>query len=194
MTFSAEHIDIFNEMIEMGIGDAAASMNTMIGKHIEIIDHESEVKDSLEFLSGLKNRYQNGHITVTLPFSGTLTGNSALIICAKSATRLAQLLEQDESKNPTEKEKKEAIIELGNVLLNAVMAQFSNLVHGKLDYTVPTHYDFDGPEQLKHEILKDLVKPLVGHTSFATTDREIVGEIHVFANEEGLKDFLKQVA
>ena len=142
MKITDEIRDILNELMTMGIGEAALTLNEMIGTHIDLNAPIVELCPLSEVRSLLAENVGDQLSIVDMEFEGVMTGNANLIFPVESAVKLVKILTGEDDNSPDfDSMKVGTINEVGNIILNAVMAAFGNMLEENIDYQVPTCSD-----------------------------------------------------
>lgn len=132
--------DALREIMNIGVGRAGSVLSEMVGSNVKL--HVPSV--GLTSLPDLGNCLSLADETelaaVRQHFSGTLEGHAALLFPRESGNILArQLIGDDPDIISIDSERKEALAEVGNILLNCVLGSMSNTLHQRLDYEVPQY-------------------------------------------------------
>jgi chemotaxis protein CheC len=175
---TAKQKDTITEIVNIGVGRGSASLSQMLNSeillnvpYINVISFD-RVMEELEQLDT-----SNVH-SVELSFSGEYDGNANIILSEDSALKLASLLMHEEPTSDKLKEMKEPTIpEVGNIILNAIMGTFGNILDAPLDYHMPRSYQGD-ITGLYHQLDKEKFSTvLICRTNFSVEGKGISGEI-----------------
>jgi chemotaxis protein CheC len=132
--------DALREIINIGIGRAAATLSELIGTRIEM----TVPRVSLRMLekSELQATSPDGpDVVIVQDFRGDLLGRSALVLPHASGLRLARLLgDVAEPVDELDLEMSGILTEVGNIMLNSVLGAMANIVGARLVYSVPYLY------------------------------------------------------
>jgi chemotaxis protein CheC len=116
--------------------------------------------------------------SVEMRFSGEYEGSANVILPEESAKLLASLLVHEDPNSPTLEEMKDGLmIEVGNIILNAIMGSFGNILDAPLDYHMPKSYQ--GSVEGIYDLLDQerYHQVLVCHTNFSVRGKNISGDI-----------------
>jgi chemotaxis protein CheC len=126
------------ELINIAFARVAASLSDLTGNRVELDVPELAVHPFSE-LSGALSQFLRGDVAIIHQiFSGPMDGDALLLMNHDGAINLVGLL-TDES-DPGSRlgtAGKEVLSEVGNILLNACLGVFGNLLHVRLSFTVP---------------------------------------------------------
>lgn len=144
MLMTPYQLDIFKELINIGMGKAAGLINQMVDSHVDL-----ELPE-VAFLGGKEElAVQMGIVpdevlsTVRMGFKGAFDGWSGLIFPRTSASWLVARLigELDDSSMDFDSLRIGAIQEVGNIVLNGVMGSIAALLDKNLDYYPPDYFE-----------------------------------------------------
>jgi len=175
---SAKQIDAISEIINIGVGKGSASLSQMIEGEILLNVPYVNVISFEEVLRELNKLEVEDIHAVELKFSGEYEGSANVILPKESATQLASILiHEDPNSDTLEKMKDGIMIEVGNIILNAIMGSFGNILNAPLDYHMPKSFQGDIPglhQQLDQEKFSQV---LICRTNFTARGKNISGEI-----------------
>jgi len=179
ITLTNDQTDALTELINIGIGHAAASLNSMVGHHIQL--HVPRV-----YLAHRTMMMQQFHTdfcdtsSVLMKFSGVFGGSTALIFPKESAEILvACLTGETKDSSVMDELKSGALTEVGNILINGVMGSISNMLQTTLQYSVPDYIEgsLDRLIDIGEEAGSSI---LVAETIFNVHDLHVKGSIVLF--------------
>ncbi len=169
--------DAIQEIINIGLGKAAAMLNKLLKNHILL---EIPQVTIIPF-SEVTREFGLMHLTpvsaVRLCFKGSINGVSSLVFPPDSASKLVDLLVGEENfSEDMDGIKIGTLSEVGNIILNSVMASFSNTLETRLIYTIPAYIEGDISAILRLEVERDALV-ISAKTRFTVESQEIEGEI-----------------
>ncbi|MCX7875376.1 MAG: hypothetical protein N2321_04305 [Melioribacteraceae bacterium] len=196
MILTNEQKDSITELINISFSRAAASLSELTGHRVLLSVPEIEVH-SIDNIESVLNKYIQGEIsTVHQIFNGTISGDALLLMDKQSAKFLADLLVDDISiSKDFNSSIKEVIIEVGNILLNACLGVFGNLLKVQFTFSVPNLHLQTLEEMLKSIILEkeELRYAMIVFMEFKLRDSNIKGYLVIVLGVTSLDKFLKQV-
>ena len=135
-------MDALREYMTMGVGQAASTLNTMLGMHVELEVPEISLMKATES-EGVSEDGDTEFATVTIKFDGNIKGNASVVFDTKSATRLFEMLMPGTPPNLAEMDEisESTLVEVGNIVINSIMGSISNTFDFELDYEVPRYQD-----------------------------------------------------
>lgn len=138
MELTSVQRDALTELINIGFGRAAASLSRLTGYRV-LLDVPSVSVYPMEQLQDALGTMVHGEIaTVHQVFSGPVAGDAFLALDARAAALLKELL-TNEPALPlrVDASTQEVVTEIGNVLLNACLGTFGNLLKVHVSFSVP---------------------------------------------------------
>lgn len=130
--------DALTELINIGYGRAAGALSELTGYRINL-EVPKIAMYPIEEIGVQLSRVIAGEVaTVNQVFSGPLSGNALLMLDERAALMLSELLTDETS--PTrafDTGAREIITEVGNILLNACLGVFGNLLQVQVSFAVP---------------------------------------------------------
>ena len=178
MDLTAAQQDALKELLNIGFGRAGASLSQLTG-HRVLLDVPAV---SIHPLNDLKNALADvvkGEVaSVHQIFSGPVAGDALLILDHSAAGILKQLL-TDDPPLPLDIDAsgREVLTEIGNILLNACLGTFGNLLDVQVSFSIP-HLNLD----TLHGVLESLLVKREGmrygllvHAGFRLRDAEVTG-------------------
>lgn len=138
MELSPPQADALTELINIGYGRAAGALSELTGYRVSLEVPRIGMHRIEEIPPLLAEMVRSDVATVTQVFSGPLAGTAMLILDEKAAMVLSRLL-SDEKSNPGgfDANGREIISEVGNILLNACLGVFGNLLQVQVTFAMP---------------------------------------------------------
>jgi chemotaxis protein CheC len=196
MNLTVEQRDALAELINIGFGRAAASLSKLTGHrvHLEVptvmICPVSELSDSLR-------PYIDGDIaSVHQVFSGAVAGDALLVLDQRSGGMLKELLTNEPALPLSiDASAREVIAEVGNILLNACLGMFGNLLKVQVSFTVP-HVTLEGLESLVESVVVEregLRYALVVHAGFKLKNSAVNGYLVIVLSVASIDRLLRAI-
>jgi len=138
MIISSEQKDSLLELINIGFGRAAASLSELTGQRVLLNVPQIVICPMEEIREHLKDLMQGKVATVHQVFSGPVAGEAILLLDYGGAVLLSGLL--SENRVPVDRldqSDQEVLTEVGNILLNACLGTFGNLLDIHLSFSLP---------------------------------------------------------
>jgi chemotaxis protein CheC len=174
-----EFDDALSELVNIGVGRAAASLSTMVKDRIElsvpkvmtIAFHE------LGFHLGLEQELGEGPQVsiVQQPFGGKIGGTASILFPLASARKLVGLLTDGAlSAEELDLEMEAALTEVGNILINGVMGTIGNMTGMDINFQLPEYMKCSTNELEQTFQNRDLMLAMV---LIAISGQEIKGHL-----------------
>jgi chemotaxis protein CheC len=170
--------DALIELINIGFGRAAASLSKLTGHRVQLEVPNITMCPVDELADCLRPMLENEIATVHQIFSGPVDGDALLVLDQHSAAILKELL-TSEPALPLEIDRsaREVVTEIGNIVLNACLGTFGNLLKVQVSFSVP-HLTLETLESVVGSIAvnrQGLRYALVVHSSFRLRDSSLTG-------------------
>ncbi len=194
--FTDTQADVLTEIVNIGVGRAASSLSELIGTRIELTVPKLRLVPREE-IAGFGQSEGEKQSFIFQEFKGSISGKAGLLFGHQSSLLLSSLLAGvDDISDELDIELSGILLEVGNIVLNAVMGTMSNMIHTQLDYTVPELIQSD---QIQRRLLIDQprqqVDMLMADVEFKVAAKNIQGSImivfHIGSVEQLVSDALK---
>ncbi len=188
--------DAIIELINIAFGRATASLSDLTGRRVIISAPKIDVRPIQE-LNRIFGSITTGEVaTVHQIFSGTIAGNALLLLDYEGAVALVNLLSSE--RVPSERlgtSDREVLTEVGNILLNACLGTFGNILQVHISFSVPRIH-IDALSALLHSLTIDteeLQYALVVTTSFRLRDSTVGGYLVMVFGVASLENLISAV-
>ncbi len=171
-------LDALKEIVNTGVGKAAASLNEMLDSHILLDVPSITLFHPEDPDSGLHDFTGTEISCVQLNFRGTLTGTAALVFPPQSAIELVAALTGEDPEAPCLNAVMAGTLnEVGNIVINGVIGTLGNILAKPFEFSVPNYFEGKLEELLKlGDAASDLTVLLI-RTSFRVQERQVEGNI-----------------
>jgi chemotaxis protein CheC len=141
-----EAVDAIRELINIGVGRAAGMLNDITDRTV-ILQVPYVRIASIDTLSSMDEHLQDRALsTVSLNFTGPMSGLAALVFPPASAGALVMLMTgESESSRDLDAIRIETLKEVGNIIINAVMGSIANILEHHLNYSIPVYQEVSLP-------------------------------------------------
>jgi len=174
-----EQLDLFTELINIGVGKAAMLLNELINSHIKLSIPKVIVQKPKDLVKNLIQLKQSTYYAVKLQFEGSFNGIAEIVFPSKSGNLLVSLLTGEEIYSPDlDSMRVGTLNEVANMLLNGVMGTISNIIKENFEYSIPQYFE-DSFENLFIEPNLDDKIVLFCETHFEVENTDIEGDIIV---------------
>ena len=189
--------DAVIELINIAFSRAAASLSDLTQSRVDLEVPEVNVHE-MDVLPEAVGRFVTGDVaTVHQVFTGPVAGDAFLLLNFDGAVHLVQLLTGTEKSNQKTlgTSEREAIMEVGNILMNACLGVFGNLLRVRFSFSVPRISLDDLTLMMKSLTVDDdlLHHALVVGARFRMRGSEVTGCLLLVLGIASLELFLKAV-
>lgn len=196
MILSDDQLDALTEIVNIGVGKAAASLSDLIGERICLTVPALVVCDSELLTDVLAERRDALDTSVVQDFNGPIGGRAILAFSKASGIQLGQvLLGFDESPSELDLDLGEILEEVGNIVLNGVLGSIGNLVAEELVYSVPRFHPDTTVAGLIHG--ESEIRPstkVVADARFEVACRNISGSLMILFEIDNIQTLLEAVS
>lgn len=136
--FSEVELDVVNELTNIGVGRAAASLSELVRSEIELNVPQCRILPKDEAFGLLSTKMKREVVAIREAFEGAFQGDGLLIFPKESSLELVRSLVPDHVplESLTELEQ-DALIEVGNIILNACIGTYGNLMKQHMKTELP---------------------------------------------------------
>ncbi|HUR20943.1 MAG TPA: hypothetical protein VMZ90_09065 [Vicinamibacterales bacterium] len=186
--------DALTELINIAFGRAGAALSKLTGHRVELEVPEVSMCPIEEMAQILRPLLSDELATVHQIFSGPVEGDALLVLDQRSASILKELL-TDEPALPLQVDRsaREVVTEIGNILLNACLGTFGNLLRVQVSFSVP-HLSLENLGSLVKSIAVDregLRYALVIHSSFRLRNSSLRGYLVIVLGVASLERLIE---
>jgi chemotaxis protein CheC len=195
MELTARQKDTLTELINIGYARAAGALSDLTGHRITLAVPEVNIYLLNEISKSLQ-RVVKGEVTcVNQVFGGPIAGNAILLLDTHAAILLNRLLTDRPQAGALDDAGREVITEVGNIVLNACLGVFGNLLKVQVTFTVPA-LQVDEVHQVIHSITvqeKSLYYGLMIHTQFYLRTSDVSGYLVIILGVTSLERLLEEL-
>jgi chemotaxis protein CheC len=188
--------DALIELLNIGFGRAAASLSELTGHRVILEVPRVSVHPIDELSQALRQVVADEVASVHQIFSGPVSGDALLILDHTAAGMLKELL-TNEPPLPLSMDSsaREVLTEVGNILLNACLGTFGNILKVQVTFSVP-HLNLDTLHHVMRSLLinrEGLRYALVVHAGFKLRDAEVRGYLIIVLSVASLDRLIRAV-
>jgi chemotaxis protein CheC len=196
MMLTAEQRDALSELINIGFGRAAASLSRLTGHRVQL-EVPQVMICPVDELGDTLRPYIDGEIaSVHQVFSGPVAGDALLVLDQRSGGMLKELLTNEPALPLSiDASAREVIAEVGNILLNACLGMFGNLLKVQVSFAVP-HVTLEGLEAVVESVVierEGLRYALVVHAGFRLKGSSVTGYLIIVLSVASIDRLLRAV-
>jgi chemotaxis protein CheC len=187
--------DTLTELINIGYARAAGALSDLTGHRITLAVPEVAIHP-IDNITPILQEVIAGEITsVNQFFGGTISGNAILLLDKSAALLLNRLLTDRPKATTFDESAREVIVEVGNIVLNACLGVFGNLLHVQITFTVP-HLQVDDVEQIMRSIRiqdQSFRYALMIHTRFHLRASDVSGYLVIILGVTSLERVIQEL-
>lgn len=138
MQLNAVQHDALVELLNIGFGRAGASLSRLTGHRVLLEVPEVAIHPMAQLHSALRLVVEDEVASVHQIFSGPVAGDAVLLLDPIAACALKELLTSEPALPlALDASTREVLTEVGNILLNACIGTFGNLLEVPIGFSVP---------------------------------------------------------
>lgn len=195
MELTPQQEDSLTELINIGYARAAGALSELTGQRISLEVPHVAIYRSGEVAARLGKVLQGDVAGVNQGFDGQLSGTAILILDKNAALLLNRLMTERPEAQELDGAGREVITEVGNILLNACVGMFGNLLGVQVTFTVP-HLDVDGIQSVVGSMNIKENEPqyaLMIHTRFYLRASDVSGYLVILLGVTSLERLLVEL-
>jgi len=178
MMLNDKQRDALIELINIAFGRAASSLSELTGHRVLINVPKVEIFSINELIPALGNFIKGDIATVHQIFAGQVSGDAMLILDYDGALTLTNLLTDETIPSQhINTSAREVLVEVGNILLNACLGTFGNMLQVHITFSVPRLHLSDLDTMLGSLVIgkEEIRYALLVTTKFQLKDSQIGG-------------------
>jgi len=187
-----EQRDILSESINIGFGRAAASLSVLVGHKVLLEVPKITVITIPELAKSMEGAYKQP-VSVQQHFSGGIQGDVILFMDMEIASIFIDLLSggggSPRRLTPSDRE---ALLEVGNILLNAYIGSFGNLMNTQINIAVP-ELQINTINRLFAAISADEHHVLLVWTKFLLHNGTVAGHVALILDATSLESLFSSI-
>lgn len=196
ITLTAVQEDALIELLNIGFGRAAASLSQLTG-HRVLLDVPEVSLLPIEEVGPSLAGVVHGHVaSVHQIFSGPVGGDALLILDEDGASMLKELLTNEPALPLSiDASAREVIAEVGNILLNACLGTFGNLLKVQVSFSVP-QLTIENVGALLQSLMvaqQGMRYALVVHAGFRLRDAQVTGYLVIVLSVASLDRLIRAI-
>ena len=196
MKVTERQTDALSELINIAFARTGAALSELTGHRVILNPPEVAVYRAEELRGALAKFVPGDIASIHQVFAGPVAGDALLLLNYDGAVQLTDLLtDEDQPSAFLDESAREVLTEVGNILLNACLGMFGNLLNVHVTFSVP---------RLHLETLDELIasltldKPemryaLVVYTAFQIRDSSVKGFLVIVLSVASLDRLIQEV-
>src|SRR3569833_523458 len=195
MELTLSQKDALTELINIGYARAAAALSDLTGHRISLEVPEVAIHLIPEITAKLQNVESGEVASVNQVFSGPISGNAILLLDRGAALLLNTLLTDRVGTDELDGAAREVITEVGNIVLNACLGAFGNLLKVQVSFTVP-QLQIESVQKVLKSITvggDELEYALIIHTRFHMRASDVSGYLVIILGVTSLERLIVEL-
>src|SRR5262245_41272356 len=196
MLLTEKQKDALGEVINIAFARTAASLSQLSGHRVLLDAPGVEVLAIDEVPAALGNFIKQEVVSVHQIFSGPVSGDALLMLNYDGAVTLTDLLCEYRAASTTlDTSAREALTEVGNILLNACLGVFGNLLHVHVSFSMPRLHLESLDKMLRSITIgaEDLRYAVVVSTEFRIRESAVSGYLAIVLGVSSLDRLLRAI-
>ena len=196
MKITERQSDALSELINIAFARTGAALSELTGHRVVLSAPEVAIYRTKELRGALAKFVPGDVASIHQVFDGAVAGDALLILNYQGAVQLTDLLTDGHNpSNYLDESAREVLTEVGNILLNACLGMFGNLLKVHVTFSVP---------RLHLETLDELIAntttgktemhyALVIYTAFQLRDSSVKGFLVIVLSVASLDRLIQEV-
>src|SRR5687768_4295659 len=188
--------DALSELINIAFARTGAALSELTGHRVVLNPPEVAVYRTAELRGALAKFVPGDVASIHQVFAGPIAGDALLLLNYAGAVHLTDLLTDGHNQSAyLDESAREVLTEVGNILLNACLGMFGNLLNVRVSFSVP---------RLHLETLEELIESttsnktdmhyaLVVYTAFQIRDSSVKGFLVIVLSVASLDRLIQEV-
>ena len=195
MILTERQTDALGEFINIAFSRTASSLSEITGQRVLLDVPQVEIYQIEEVASELA-RFLPGEVaSIHQPFDGAIAGDAFLILNYEGAVRLTDLLTEGNVPQQLDESAREVLTEIGNILLNACLGMFGNVLQVRVNFSVPNLH-LESLSELIDSVRNErdgLSYAIIVYTSFRIRESAVTGYLVLVLSIVSLKRLIEEI-
>lgn len=196
MILTERQSDALGEFINIAFSRTASSLSEITGQRVLLDVPQVQVYPIEEVAANLARFLPGDVASIHQPFDGAIAGDAFLILNYEGAVRLTDLLTDGAaSQVELDESAREVLTEVGNILLNACLGMFGNVLNVRVGFSVPNLH-LEALDELIDSIKRQrtgLRYAIVVYTSFRIRESAVKGYLVLVLSVVSLKRLIAEI-
>ena len=196
MILTEHQNDALSEFINIAFARTGAALSELTGHRVMLNPPEVSVHPTVELGRALARFVPGDVASIHQVFIGPVAGDALLLLNHDGAVHLADLLTDEPVPSKyLDESAREVLTEVGNILLNACLGMFSNMLHVRVTFSVPRLH-LESLDELIRSLITDkdeLHYALVIYTAFHVRDSSVRGFLVMVLSVTSLDRLIQEV-
>ena len=196
MKLTERQRDALSELINIAFARTGAALSELTGHRVLLDPPEVAVYRTEELRDALAKFVPGDVASIHQVFGGPVAGDALLLLNYPGALQLTDLLtDGHQPSNFLDESAREVLTEVGNILLNACLGMFGNLLNVRVTFSVPRLH-LETLDELIASTTSDKTEmhyALVVYTSFQIRDSSVKGFLVIVLSVSSLDRLIQEV-
>ena len=196
MKLTERQRDALSELINIAFARTGAALSELTGHRVLLDPPEVAVYRTEELRDALAKFVPGDVASIHQVFGGPVAGDALLLLNYPGALQLTDLLtDGHKPSNFLDESAREVLTEVGNILLNACLGMFGNLLNVRVTFSVPRLH-LETLDELIASTTSDKTEmhyALVVYTSFQIRDSSVKGFLVIVLSVSSLDRLIQEV-
>lgn len=196
MKLTERQIDALSELINIAFARTGAALSELTGHRVLLNPPEVAVYQTTELHQALARFIPGDVASIHQVFAGPLEGDALLLLNYAGAVQLTDLLTDEPTpSNHLDESAREVLTEVGNILLNACLGMFGNLLNVHVTFSVPRLHLETLAELIDSNVTAkaEMHYALVIYTAFQIRDSSVTGFLVIVLSVASLDRLIQEV-
>ncbi len=188
-------MDILRELINIGIGRAAGTLNELTRARVilEVPVVELIRMEELGYHAASFNDSPSSAVSIN--FNGYISGSTALVFNTAGAAALVYAITGEEFEKPElDVMMEETLKEVGNICINGVLGSIGNILHERIIYTPPRYDEGTVLSLFKKSLIDGQMLVIIVNTRFLVSEIDVDGYIMMLLSFSSFEKILSKIA
>lgn len=196
MILTERQTDALGEFINIAFSRTASSLSEITGQRVLLDVPQVEIYP-IEEVGAKLARFLPGDVaSIHQPFDGTIAGDAFLILNYEGAVRLTDLLTDGSApQTQLDESSREVLTEVGNILLNACLGMFGNVLRVRVNFSVPNLH-LESLDELIDSVRNKrdgLRFAIIVYTSFRIRESAVTGYLVLVLSVVSLNRLIEEI-
>lgn len=196
MKLTERQSDALSELINIAFARTGAALSELTGHRVVLSPPEVAVYRTPELRPALAKFVPGDVASIHQVFAGPVAGDALLLLNYAGAVQLTDLLTDEHQPSAyLDESAREVLTEVGNILLNACLGMFGNLLNVHVTFSVPRLH-LETLDELIASITSDKndkFYALVVYTAFQIRDSSVKGFLVIVLSVDSLDRLIQEV-
>ena len=195
MKLTERQSDALSELINIAFARTGAALSELTGHRVLLNPPEVAIYRTAELRGALAKFVPGDVASIHQVFAGPVAGDALLILNYNGAVQLTDLLtDGHNASNYLDESAREVLTEVGNILLNACLGMFGNLLNVHVTFSVPRLHLETLDELIANTTSKtEMHYALVVYTAFQLRDSSVKGFLVIVLSVASLDRLIHEV-